>query len=92
MLCPAIACSPNGAVLLATAARPLTQSEFDQLYKTNGLPDWDYHPLDGDGECPFEPKQPDWGWLDGKLVAVDYSAPAIADPDEMQERMRNWKP
>jgi hypothetical protein len=28
-----------------------------------------------DDECPFEPKASDWGWLDGRLVALDYSLP-----------------
>jgi len=44
MLCPVIACSPNGAVLLARAATPLTQSEFDELFWSNGLHNWDYQP------------------------------------------------
>ena len=77
MLCPVIACSPHGAVLLARAAIPLSQSEFDELRQADGFPDWDYHPFDGDGECPFEFQKPDdWGWLAGKLVAVDYATPA----------------
>ena len=92
-LCPVIACSRNGALLVARAATPLTQSEFDEVRKNDGLPDWDYHPLDGDGECPFEfHKRDDWGWLDGKPVAVDYAAPAIADTDEIKELMRNLEP
>jgi len=92
MLCPVVACSPNGVLLLAKAATPLNQSEFDELRKTNGFPDWDYHPLDGDGECPFEfHKRDDWGWLDGKLVALDYANPSFPDP-EVLERSRNWKP
>ncbi len=78
------------------AAIPLTQSEFDELRKSGGLPgwdDWNYDPLGGDGSIPFEfHKRDDWGRLDGKLVAVDYANPAIHDPDEMEERMRNWQP
>jgi hypothetical protein len=27
----------------------------------------------GDDGLPFEPKANDWGWLDGKPVAVDYA-------------------
>ena len=64
MLCPVMACSPRGAVLLAKAAIPLTQSEFDELRKSGGLPgwdDWNYDPLDGDGSIPFEfHKRDDW--------------------------------
>jgi hypothetical protein len=36
------------------------------------IQDWDYHP--DDQEKPqFEPKIGDWGWLDGRLVALDYA-------------------
>ena len=39
---------------------------------------------------PFEFHKPDdWGWLDRKLVAVDYSAPAIADPEDIKEFLRS---
>jgi len=76
MLCPVIACSRGGAVLLAKAATPLTPSDYDELRKSGGFPpDWDYDPADGDGGCPFERKREDWGRLDGKLVAVDYGNP-----------------
>jgi hypothetical protein len=40
---------------------------------TKGFPDWDYKP--GDDEHPFEWKRSDWGWLNGRLVALDYSTP-----------------
>jgi hypothetical protein len=73
MLCPVIACSPNGAVLLAKAATPLTQSEFDELRKAGELPDWDYHPLDGDGECPFEYK-----WCDDRVIENAAMTTAVA--------------
>jgi hypothetical protein len=93
MLCPVIACSPKGLILMARAATPLTKAEHAEIYSKNGFPDWDYHPLDGDGECPFEFHKPDdWGWFDGKLVAVDYSAPAIADPNEVRRLIKNCLP
>jgi hypothetical protein len=92
MLCPVIACSLNGAVLLAKAVTPLTQVDFDEVRKSDSFPNWDYHPLEGDGECPFEFHKPDdWGRLDGKLVAMDYSAPALADPDEISEVKKRWE-
>jgi hypothetical protein len=42
---------------------------------TDGFPDWDYVPPDD--TSPFEYKASDWGWLQGRLVALDYSAPAL---------------
>jgi hypothetical protein len=74
MLCPVIACSRNGAVLVMKAATPLDPTEHEDL-RAN-LPDWDYGGP-GDDECPFEPKPEDWGRLKGRLVAVDYSAPVL---------------
>jgi len=76
MLCPVIACSGSGAVSVMKAATPLTQSEFDELRASGSLPewsDWDYLGCGDDG-WPFETHKPDdWGWLNGKLVAVDYA-------------------
>jgi hypothetical protein len=30
-----------------------------------------------DEEAPFEPKASDWGWFKGRLLALDYAAPAL---------------
>jgi hypothetical protein len=68
-----------------------TKSEFDELRKADELPDWDYHPLDGDGECPFEYKWCDWGRVEGKVIAVDYSAPALADPAVLDESWQRFQ-
>jgi hypothetical protein len=35
---------------------------------------WDYMP--GEDSCSFEPKACDWGWFEGRRVALDYSTPA----------------
>jgi hypothetical protein len=75
MLCPVLWCNPNGTVLVMRAARPLTEAEKVRLMATRGFPDWDYVPPD-ESE-PFEYKASDWGWLDGCLVALDYSSPAL---------------
>lgn len=80
MLCPVLACSPTGSALIMQAARPLTMEERDELWRNNQFPDWDYRPFDGCGDQPFEWKPADWGWLDdGRLVALDYSTPALGD-------------
>jgi len=75
MLCPVIWCSPLGIVLIARTAIPLTEAEMEARMASDDFPDWDYVPPD-EGH-PFEWKASDWGWLDGKLVALDYSAPAL---------------
>jgi hypothetical protein len=51
---------------------------------TDGFPDWDYMPPNDVGH-PFEWKAEDWGWLDGRLVALDYSAPALFPTDPLQK-------
>jgi hypothetical protein len=63
-------------MLLMRAARPLAEAEAVMLRTTRGFPDWDYAPP-GDEGSPFEPKASDWGWLNGHIVALDYSAPAL---------------
>lgn len=75
MLCPVLWCSPGGRLLLMRAACPLTEHEHDHLIETDGFPDWDYVPPDETE--PFEYKASDWGWLNGSLVALDYSAPEL---------------
>jgi hypothetical protein len=75
MLCPVLWCGSAGALLVARAARPLTESECTHFMETDGFPDWDYVPPDETE--PFEYKASDWGWLNGTLVALDYSAPAL---------------
>jgi hypothetical protein len=68
-------------VLIARAARPLTLRERDHLWKMKRFPDWDYLPQE-DEPNPFEWKPSDWGIFKGRLVALDYSAPALSDGDK----------
>jgi hypothetical protein len=76
MLCPVLACLPFGVGLVMQRAKPLSEEETEHLKTVDGFPDWDYVPPD-EGH-PFEHKASDWGRLsDGRLVAVDYSAPAL---------------
>ena len=77
MLCPVLARLPFGLSIVMQRAQPLSEDEAKRLRNTRGFPDWDYMPPDDD-ECPFEPKASDWGRLpDGRLVALDYSMPAL---------------
>jgi hypothetical protein len=32
--------------------------------------------MPGEDSCPFQPKASDWGWFEGRVVALDYSTPA----------------
>jgi hypothetical protein len=74
LLCPVLACSPFGVVLVQRTAAPISEEEAQALRSTRGFPDWDYTP--GEDGDPFEPKASDWGRINGELVAVDYSTPA----------------
>lgn len=58
-------------MLVQRYAKPLSTAERDHLWNTDGFPDWDYMP--GEDSEPFEWKPGDWGWLNGRLVALDYS-------------------
>jgi hypothetical protein len=70
MLCPVIWCSENSAVLVLRSVTPLRDDERDYLW--DNFPDWS-DPPDME-ESPLEPGTANWGWFDGRLVAVDYSA------------------
>jgi hypothetical protein len=50
----------------------MTADQNRDLKTNGGFPDWDYMP--GGPSSPFEHKQSDWGYLDGRLVALDYPA------------------
>ena len=76
LLCPVRACSPDGILLIMAAARHLTEEEGRELHKTKGYPDWGYR-LENDEQAPFELKPADWGYFEGRLVAVDYSASVL---------------
>lgn len=73
LLCPVLWVSRNGFVQIMKAANPLT--EMMSLHEYMDAVDvWDYIP--GEDSCPFEPKASDWGWLEGRMVALDYSTAA----------------
>ena len=76
MLCPVVCGLPGNALIVMRRARPPTNGEAEELRATDGFPDWDYDSDEGLGE-PFEYKASDWSWMDGRLVALDYSSPAL---------------
>ncbi|MEO6839814.1 MAG: hypothetical protein ABI192_03520 [Bradyrhizobium sp.] len=73
LLCPVLWVSRYGAMQIMRAAVPLTEmmalDEYMEAFEV-----WDYMP--GEDSCPFEPKASDWGWFEGRRVALDYSTPA----------------
>jgi hypothetical protein len=82
LLCPPLWCSPGGLLLVMRRARPMTQSEYGEHVRKTGLMlAWDYRGPGDDG-YPFEPKPLDWGWLDGRPVALDYANLGNVLPNE----------
>jgi hypothetical protein len=73
LLCPVLWVSRSGFVQVIRAAKQLTDmmSLDEYMHVTEA---WDYMP--GEDSCPFEPKASDWGWFEGRMVALDYSTPA----------------
>src|SRR5579871_1326682 len=68
LLCPVLWISAGGWLLVMAAAEPAREMMSIDDYLDLGE-QW------GSG-CPFEPKASDWGWYQGRLVALDYSTPA----------------
>jgi len=55
------------------AAKPLTEMmSLDEYMDVAEL----WNKMQGEDSCPFEPKASDWGWFEGRMVALDYSTPA----------------
>jgi hypothetical protein len=89
MLCPVLVCTPAGTALLMPAARPLTEEERNHRRRWSETDRsrcawWKLTASPIGITCrrtmktePFEYKQTDWGWLNGRLVALDYSSPAL---------------
>jgi hypothetical protein len=71
MLCPALWLSPSGWFLIQAAASKVSAMMSIEEYCAMGSK-WSHAPGD-DEEAPFEPKASDWGWYDGRIVAVDYA-------------------
>ena len=59
-LCPIVFSVPGGWLLVMPRARPMTAEEFGMLK------------LDAFTRVPVEAKPNSFGWLDGRIVAIDY--------------------
>src|SRR5262245_57939440 len=71
MLCPVLWCSrPAFVSIMRRAETPVTQGTLDER-KAVAWHEWGYAGPGDDGH-PFEWKTSDWGYLKGRVVAVDY--------------------
>jgi hypothetical protein len=70
-LCPVLWCSPSGGVLAMRAARLCGEADSADIALV--IESWDYAGPHDIGH-PFEPNPRNWGRVDGRLVALDYSA------------------
>jgi hypothetical protein len=76
MLCPVLWCSrPAFISIMRRADSPITRGALDERKAVAWL-EWDYAGPGDDGH-PFEWKPSDWGYLDGRVVAIDYGATAF---------------
>jgi hypothetical protein len=76
MLCPVLASLPFGLAVVMPRLQELTETQAEHLRSSNGFPDWDYGGM-LDDETPWEFKAGDWGWLEGRPVAFDFSVSAL---------------
>lgn len=85
ILCPVVACTSKGTVLVQRRARMLTQAEFDRHADAGELPEWEYVPRTQGS--PIEEKASSYGYLSGRIVAVDYAAHELISQEEMRRAM-----
>lgn len=73
-LCPVLWSHPEGHVLIMRAAEPVPAgTDMSPVL----VEDWWNYLAGEDDDWPCEPKDEDWGMLDGRVVAVDYAAAAL---------------
>lgn len=66
-LCPVLASLPGGWLVVMPRCRPLTDLQFENFDTREFI-------SRSDGQIPVEEKQCSFGWLDGRIVAVDYGS------------------
>jgi hypothetical protein len=85
MLCPVRWISPTGWLLIMAAAKPLAEMmPVEDYLEMSEI--WDARP--SEDRCPFEPKASDWGRINGRLVALDYSITVYLSEEERAEQIR----
>lgn len=66
-LCPVLASVPGGFLVVMPRVRVMTDEEFERFDYLGFV--WT---PDGDRQVPVEAKSDSFGWLDGRVVAIDY--------------------
>lgn len=68
-LCPVLWSVAGGWLVVMRRARVMTQAEFSRL-------DWPRFVMaqGGRAQVPAEPKADSFGWIDGRVVAIDYGS------------------
>lgn len=66
-LCPVVASVPGGWLVVMPRCRPLTRREWDRFDFMDFI-------QRSDGLVPVEEKADSLGWLDGRIVAMDYGS------------------
>jgi hypothetical protein len=72
-LCPVLATRSEDAVIVMPRLKMLTQREHESWCAAGGY--FDLALMPGEFEIGFEPGVRNWGWLNGRPVAVDYALP-----------------
>lgn len=62
-LCPVVFSLPGGFLLVMRRAKPCSDADALDFDALTNRPDY---------VIPAEPKPSSWGWLDGRVVAIDY--------------------
>jgi len=71
-LCVTLWGVPGGFLNCFPRAQPLTPVEFADHYQES----WCYHVLGGERyDLPVEPKPDSFGWVNGRILAIDYGDP-----------------
>ena len=73
-LCPVLALSPFGVVLVMARARMMTADEYAVFVDSKDYPDRQAY--------PYEEKPDEWGFVDGRRVVVDYAKEVHEDDFE----------
>ena len=64
-LCPVLFHLPLGLLVVMPRVRVMTEEEFDKFDFAGFVHQYDYY-------VPSESKPDSFGWLDGKIVTIDY--------------------
>jgi hypothetical protein len=73
-LCPVVFSIPGGFIIVMCRATPLTETEWMAVTTGEGIDRLEDLIRKEEYVVPVEEKIDSFGWLDGRLVAVDYGS------------------